>query len=264
MGAAVDQPDAGPATQQVITLPCNELADDPDREPPDRLPVDEPEEPDDSDGGIAADREYGVTAGGPGDDLADEQALSPEEEASTVATAEEPALSGSFLDDLHSAAPVAKSAGPSTAASARPASKSKASKPKVQFPLPWIIGGAVGGVVLLLLLILIAVVATSGGSGGRKGGVEKWGLSESTRKQIFYDCIEAVDNYGQGDACKRTWKTIRDRNGISADVLGKILEEGFNPKANWDQPPLKITAETKAHRVEWIKKRTEMRREPLL
>ena len=119
-----------------------------------------------------------------------------------------------------------------------------------------------GGVATIVIVAVLIGMMSSGGT--RKPQNIKWGLKERQRLHIFQEAIEAVDNFGMGDMCKREWKRIESDAGIDDNVLKQILEEGFAAK-NWELPSFaNFDATKKSHRMEWIKKRNETHREPIL
>jgi hypothetical protein len=98
----------------------------------------------------------------------------------------------------------------------------------------------------------------------KRDGVDRWGLKEPVRQDVFRKAVEAVDKFGMGDRCKKEWKRIEADAGIDDDVLKKILDEGFAAK-DWELPSFtNFDATKKGHRMDWIKRRNETRREPIL
>jgi hypothetical protein len=120
--------------------------------------------------------------------------------------------------------------------------------------LAWYIGG---GVAAAILLIVIVGFAFRGHSRGKtKTGVVKYGLSEAKRRQAFEEAVRSVDQAGEEKAKKNEWPKIAAGYKIDGDKLAQILEEGFD--AGWEQPAFNgYTAEMKARRVDWLKKRNE-------
>jgi hypothetical protein len=101
------------------------------------------------------------------------------------------------------------------------------------------------------------VCAFPGHSRGKtKTGVVKFGLSEAKRRQAFEEAVRSVDQAGEERAKKDEWPKIAAAYKIDGDKLAQILEEGFD--AGWEQPAFNgYTAEMKARRVDWLKKRNQ-------
>jgi hypothetical protein len=133
-------------------------------------------------------------------------------------------------------------------------SKTKAGKPN---PLLGVyIAGGVGAVVIIAVLASMM-------SSGPSPKPTKWGLTEGQRLHVFQDAIRAVDEFGMGESCKKDWKQLEEKAKITDEALKAILEEGF--KAGWEQPEWgNYDATKKSHRMEWTKRRNELRREPLM
>ena len=122
------------------------------------------------------------------------------------------------------------------------------------------IGAGVAGAVVLL--IVIGLVLTSSSGGKHKAVNVKFGLSEGQRKKMFCDLMEAVDTFGEGEACKQEWKKIGAEHKLPNDIVAKVLEEGF--QSGWPQPAFSnYTAKSKANRVGWLKRRNELHAEPM-
>ena len=123
----------------------------------------------------------------------------------------------------------------------------------------YIATGAAAVVVIAVAIALLYEGQTSG-----RGSI-KWGLGERRRCDIYFDAMRAIDTYGMGDTCKKEWRRIAADAGIDMDILGKILDEGFDSKCTWGQPSFaNYDAEKKAHRMEWIKARIQTHGEPML
>jgi hypothetical protein len=86
---------------------------------------------------------------------------------------------------------------------------------------------------------------------------------DAEHKAVFLAMIKAVDQYGMGEACERQWGKIAREHHIDGETALRILDEGLDQK-NWRQPATDhYNAEKKFHRVDWIRKRTELKAEPM-
>jgi hypothetical protein len=100
--------------------------------------------------------------------------------------------------------------------------------------------------------------------------VTLYGLEEDKRKRLFYLLIKAVDKHGMSTACKKEWEAIFKEYGVDSETGLKILEEGFTKisrpgKSQWPQPDFdKANRSVQNPRRDWIKKRNEIRAEPIL
>ena len=129
-----------------------------------------------------------------------------------------------------------------------------------KLPMEWIVAGGVGAA--LLLIILLVVVFMSGSSHGGKHSNVKYGLSEPQRKKLYYDLLDAVNNYGVSDEGRKAWRSIEKRYGVGRDVVAKVLDEGMSAGGpgslnTWPQPqfPAGNDAGRFAKFKEWVRQR---------
>jgi hypothetical protein len=92
----------------------------------------------------------------------------------------------------------------------------------------------------------------------------RWGKTEAERRNIFFDLLKAVDDYGMTPKGRKAWKEILARNEIDARVTLGILNEGFNTFSNWEQPDGGGKASSRMNRINWIGERTRTMSEPML
>ena len=115
------------------------------------------------------------------------------------------------------------------------------------------VGGAVAAVVLVVVLA-VAVMPSKGG-GKRKAENVRFGLPESSRRQLFQELILAVDLNGISRDCKEEWFRLADKYKMDRKYLQDLLDEGFNGK-DWEQPaPAHVTNKTRGIRIEWTARR---------
>jgi hypothetical protein len=122
--------------------------------------------------------------------------------------------------------------------------------------LGWYIGGGIAAAVLLIVVAVMMTQAACGGGKGKDANV-KFGLTESKRRLIFQRLVEAVDQVGEEEAKRTRWPKIEAEYGIDADKREKILDEGFNSSSFLLPATEHYTAQTKANRVGWLKKRNQ-------
>ncbi len=120
-----------------------------------------------------------------------------------------------------------------------------------------------GGIGAAVVLFVVAVIALGGSSPPQTSGNDnvRFGLPESRRKVIFEQFIKSVDNYGMSKACVTEWRETGTQYKLGDKEIEQLIAEGFD--AGWLMPSAdSVTASKKMNRVEWIKKRNELHREP--
>jgi hypothetical protein len=119
-----------------------------------------------------------------------------------------------------------------------------------------------GGIAAALLIVIVTALAISGAGGGGGNGRTKepedirFGLSESTRIELFQKLVSAVDNRGISKSCKDDWLRLADEYKLDRKNLKDLLEEGFSFKnSKWVLPEATSTAKNRAVRMDWIAQR---------
>jgi hypothetical protein len=121
---------------------------------------------------------------------------------------------------------------------------------KKKEPIELYIAGGVGGAIVLFAIVIYMMVASPSASSAKKN--VKYGLSESQRRELFYELIESVDNLGVSDNCRQNWQRIEAKFGVDSATTGKILNEGFIA-GSWREPDFPAgTAAARANRKGWI------------
>ena len=119
------------------------------------------------------------------------------------------------------------------------------------------IGGGIAAVVLLIVVLVAVAMSSKGGGGGGKKQTGKvlFGMSDSSRHQLFNEMFLAVDEYGISKECKEQWYRLADNCKLDRNNLKYILDEGFS-RDDWVQPaPAHVTNKTRGTRMDWIAKR---------
>jgi uncharacterized protein YbaR (Trm112 family) len=120
----------------------------------------------------------------------------------------------------------------------------------------------IGGIGIGLVLFIIGVFALNN-SPAKPPEELHLGLTERTRRAVFKELIKSVDNYGMSKACVNDWRETGARYKLGDKEIEDILSEGFDANPSWDVPQFDhASANSRSNRQEWIKKRTEMKREP--
>jgi len=85
----------------------------------------------------------------------------------------------------------------------------------------------------------------------------KHGLTESRRKQLFYELVGAVDNLDHTNkACRARWQELQEQYGVDQKATAEILKEGF--ERSWPQPNFEPVGQGRANRRNWIVERVRM------
>ncbi len=134
-------------------------------------------------------------------------------------------------------------------------------------------GGLAAAVVLVVAVVVI--VLSMGGDEKKSAGKKptrnvdadtKFGLTEPERRQLFYDIIEAVDEFGTGDQCRKKWSQIQKKYNVDDSITAKVLDEGFDAgfgTTYWRQPD-NVTPRGKVNFKNWNAEKTQTDHYPML
>lgn len=118
-----------------------------------------------------------------------------------------------------------------------------------------------GGIAVAVLVVVGLAVALSGANGGGAATKEveelRFGLTESTRIELFQKLVSAVDQHGITKSCKEEWYRLADEYKLDRSHIKDLLDEGFSFKnSRWILPEATSTAKNRALRMEWVRQRT--------
>ena len=174
-----------------------------------------------------------------------------------------------FLADLSGQKPGTGSPwspGSTTGTATRTANRTTTRKKSKKPPVELFILGGLAAAVVVVVAVAVVVLSTGGDekrSNGKKAEVDtKFGLTEPQRRQLFYDLIGAVNQFGTGDKCRKKWSEIQEVYKVNDSITAKILDEGFD-NIDWRIPEYP-TRDSRMNFKNWNAEKTQTGRYPML